>query len=239
LRGFSDSDQGGTNCYPTCEYVFFLNECASDEACIPTRGTDWYDQGRYQQAQYHTWDVNNIMILSAWKYSFQGIANVNSIIYQVDQSGLTDEEKDVVNAELRGICAYYYSQLLDQFGDVPIVTDFEQEGLPEKSSRSEVFRFVESELKDIMDNLPSGVFYGRFTQNVANSILARIYLNAEVYTGTPRCRIVWMLATGLRDMYWSLIISKTLKQPMKNQGKLSSLSLTIIKKEPLETILLP
>lgn len=186
LRGFNDSDQGGTICYPTCEYVFFLEECSSDEACIPTRGTDWYDGGRYQQIQYHTWDARNIMILSAWKYCFQGIANVNSIIYQVDQSGLTEEDKDVVKAELRGIRAYYYYLLLDKFGSVPIVTNFEQSELPEKSSRPKVFNFVEKELLDIMDNLPSAIRYGTITQNVANALLARLYLNAEVYTGTPR-----------------------------------------------------
>lgn len=186
LRGFNDSDQGGTICYPTCEYVFFLEECVSDEACIPTRGTDWYDGGRYQELQFHTWDSQNILIWSAWKYSFQGIANVNSIIYQVDQSGLTEEDKDVVKAELRGIRAYYYSLLLDRFGNVPIVTSFEQSELPANSSRADVFKFVEDELLDIMDKLPSNVRYGGFTQNVANSLLARLYLNAEIYTGTAR-----------------------------------------------------
>lgn len=186
LRGFSDASTGGTNCYPTCEYVFFLNECASDEACIPTRGTDWYDGGRYQQAQYQTWDAKNVMILSAWKYSFQGIANVNSIIYQVGKSGLGATEKEVVNAELRGLRAYYYSRLLDEFGNVPIVTDFTQVGLPVNSTRIEVFNFIEKELTEIMDKLPSTVIYGRFTQNVANTLLARLYLNAQVYTGTAR-----------------------------------------------------
>lgn len=186
LRGFNDSDKGGTISFPTCEYVFFLEECASDEATIPTRGTDWYDGGRYQQIQYHTWNANNIMILSAWKYCYQGIANVNSIIYQVDKSNLTDDDKAIVKAELRGIRAYYYYQLLDQFGSVPIVTSFEESELPAKSSRADVFKFVEDELKDILDKLPSTIRYGGFTQNVANSLLARLYLNAEVYTGTPR-----------------------------------------------------
>lgn len=186
LRGFNDSDKGGTICYPTCEYVFFLEECASDEATIPTRGTDWYDGGRYQQIQYHTWNANNIMILSAWKYCYQGIANVNSIIYQVDKSNLTDDDKAIVKAELRGIRAYYYYQLLDQFGSVPIVTSFEESELPAKSSRADVFKFVEDELKDILDKLPSAIRYGAFTKNVGNSLLARLYLNAEVYTGTPR-----------------------------------------------------
>lgn len=186
LRGFNDSDQGGTICFPTCEYVFFLEECVSDEACIPTRGTDWYDGGRYQQLQYHTWDSENILIWSAWKYSFQGIANVNSIIYQVDQSGLSEEDKEVVKAELRGIRAYYYYLLLDKFGNVPIVTNFEKSDMPTNSAREDVFKFVEQELLDIMDKLSSTIRYGGFTQNVANSLLARLYLNAEVYTGSER-----------------------------------------------------
>lgn len=186
LRGFSDANQGGTNCYPTCEYVFFLEECASDEACIPTRGTDWYDNGRYQEIQRHTWTADNIMILSSWKYCFQGIATVNTIIYQVDKSGLTDKAKDIVKAELRGVRAYYYLLLIDQFGNVPIVTDFKEAGLPVNSSRADVFMFIETELKEIVDLLPATKTYGRFTQSVANSLLARLYLNAEVYTGTPR-----------------------------------------------------
>lgn len=186
LRGFNDANAGGTICYPTCEFVFFLNECVSDDAVIPTRGTDWYDGGRYQQLQEHTWDANNITILSAWKYCFQGIATINSIIYQVDKSELTDAGKDKAKAELRGLRAYYYTLLIDWFGDVPISTNFTDTELPKKSPRADVFKFIETELTEIMDLLPSGVRYGGFTQNVANSLLARIYLNAEVYTGTPR-----------------------------------------------------
>jgi hypothetical protein len=183
LRGFGDDI---SNSYPTCEYVFFLNECVSDEACIPTRGTDWYDGGRYQDAQRHTWTADNAMILSAWRYCFQGVADVNAIIYQVNQSELSEEDKVIVNSEPRGIRAYYYYLLLDMFGNVPVVTDFEDKELPANSSRQDVFDFVESELLEIMDNLPEGVSYGRFTQNVANTLLARLYLNAEVFTGTPR-----------------------------------------------------
>ncbi|NDV94685.1 RagB/SusD family nutrient uptake outer membrane protein [Dysgonomonas sp. 521] len=186
LRGFSDSDQGGTNCYPTCEYVFFLDECASDEACIPTRGTDWYDSGRYQEIQRHSWSAGNIMILSSWKYCFQGIASVNTVIYQVDKSELTEDAKAVVKAELRGIRAYYYLLLVDQFGNVPIVTDFGGEGLPANSSRADVFKFIETELTEALPLLPATKTYGRFTQAVANSLLARLYLNAEVWTGTAR-----------------------------------------------------
>ena len=171
LRGYGSGTPEGAGiiCYPTCEYVFFTQECSSDEACIPTRGTDWYDGGRYQQFQRHNWDAKNSGILSVWRYNFTGVSKVNAIIYQVEQSGLTTEDKQKVEAELRGLRAYYYYNLLDCFGNVPVVTDFTQK-----------------ELKEIIPLLPSGITYGRFTQNVANTLLARLYLNAEVFTGTAR-----------------------------------------------------
>jgi starch-binding outer membrane protein, SusD/RagB family len=188
LRGYgSSTDEGnGVNCYPTCEYVFFLTECSSDEACIPTRGSDWYDGGRYQQLQYHTWDATNQCVLSGWRYAFTGVSKVNAIIYQVEQSGLTADSKKSVEAELRGLRAYYYYLLLDEFGNVPISTDFTETALPANSTRQEVYTFIEKELTDIMAYLPTGVQYGRFTQNVAYTLLARLYLNAGVYTGTPQ-----------------------------------------------------
>lgn len=188
LRGYgSGTDEGnGVNCYPTCEYVFFLDECSSDEACIPTRGTDWYDGGRYQEAQRHQWSTNNQMVLSAWRYAFTGISKINAIIYQVDSSELTDEAKATVNAELRGLRAYYYWQLLDKFGNVPITTDFTNTELPQTKNRQEVYSFVEQELNEIIDLLPTGIQYGRFTQNVAYTLMARLYLNAEVYTGNAQ-----------------------------------------------------
>lgn len=188
LRGYgADTPEGnGVICYPTCEFVFFVEECSSDEACIPTRGTDWYDNGAYQQLQRHTWDARHPKILASWRYAFTGISKINAIIYQVDQSELSEAAKASVNAELRGLRAYYYWQLLDKFGAVPITTDFTAQGLPSKSSREEVFKFVEKELIEIIPLLPAQIQYARFTQNVANTLLARLYLNAEVYTGTPR-----------------------------------------------------
>jgi hypothetical protein len=183
LRGFKDEI---SNAYPTCEYVFFLNEVASDEAVIPTRGTDWFDGGMYQMAKRHTWNADNGMILSAWRYCYAGIAKVNSIIYQIDKSSLTEQDKAPIYAELKAIRAYYYLQLLDMFGNVPIVTDFEDQSLPSNSPRSEVFAFVETELTEALPYLNSAVVYSKFTKNVAYALLARLYLNAEVYTGQAR-----------------------------------------------------
>lgn len=183
LRGFADAT---SNSYPTCEYVFFLDECVSDEACIPTRGTDWFDGGRYQEAQFHTWTAQNAMILSSWRYCYQGIAKVNQVIYAVDQSTQTEAFKDKIKAELRGVRALYYYRLLDMFGNVPLVTNFLDTELPKNSTRAQVYAFVEKELTEILPLLPSTIIYGRFTQNVANTLLARLYLNSEVFIGKAR-----------------------------------------------------
>jgi hypothetical protein len=183
LRGFGDNISLS---YPSCEFLFLLNEATSDEACIPTRGADWYDEGRYQEAEFHTWKNSNLLILSSWRYCYEGISKVNAVIYQVKKSELTEDEKAVVYAELRGLRAYFYSILLDMFGNVPLVTNFEDLELPTNSTRAEVYAFVESELLDVLPLLPKEIIYGRFTQNVANTLLARLYLNSEVYIGKAR-----------------------------------------------------
>ncbi|MFH4966527.1 RagB/SusD family nutrient uptake outer membrane protein [Gaetbulibacter sp. M235] len=184
LRGFND---GITISYPNCEYVFFLNEIASDEACIATKiGGGWYDGGVYIDAQKHTWTPDNRMILASWRYCFVGISKVNSVIFQVEQSNLSDEQMVPIKAELRAIRAYYYYILLDMFGNVPIVTNYDVSELPANSTRNQVFEFVESELNDIIADLPTGAVWGKFTQNVANTLMSRLYLNAEIFTGAPR-----------------------------------------------------
>ena len=179
----------GVNYYPTCEFVFFMTAVASDECVIPTRvGGDWYDQGVYLELHKHTWTANNAKIWAAWKYCYNGIASTNSIIYQVEQSGLNAETAKPIYAELKGLRAYYYYKLLDIYGNVPLDTTYivdPAKGLPGTSSRAEVYKFVEEELLKNIDYLPENA-YGRFTKNAANLLLARLYLNSEVYIGRAR-----------------------------------------------------
>jgi len=219
LRGFSDSDRGGIHCYPTCEYLFFVNECVSDEATIPTRVQgDWGDGGRYRELQHHTWTANNVLFTSNWKYCYQGISTINSVIAQVAQSAMGTEAKDKADAELRGLRAYYYYLLLDQFGNVPLVKEFKkEEDYPANASRAEVFKFVEDELKDIVNHLPAQKTYSKFTQGVAYSILARLYLNAEVYTGTAR----WQDCIDACDKVTGYILEDNYFQSFKTNNDIS------------------
>ena len=184
LRGGSFD---GANGYAFSEYVYFISAISSDEAVLPARngGADWYDGGRYVQLKRHEWDDENVAITGAWRYCYNGISTVNSIIKQVDDSFLEQEQKDKIFAELRAIRAYFYYRLLDWFGNVPLITDYEDLSLKTNSSRAEVFDFTEKELLEVIERLPESG-YGKMTKNAGYCLLARLYLNAEVFTGTPR-----------------------------------------------------
>jgi hypothetical protein len=78
---------------------------------------------------------------------------------------------------------------MDLYGSVPIITEDTPPGNPPQNTRVEVFTFVEKDIKEALPDLrdgKGGAFYARFTKGAANALLAKLYLNAEVYTGTPR-----------------------------------------------------
>ncbi|WP_353136361.1 RagB/SusD family nutrient uptake outer membrane protein [Pseudopedobacter sp.] len=183
LRGGASD---GVNFYPTGEFVFFVSSISSDECVIPTRvGGDWYDDGVYLELQKHTWTPNNPKIWAPWKYCYGGIAATNAILYQVQQSGLSEEASKPLRAELKTLRAYYYYKLLDMYGNVPIDTSYVVSQAPGTSPRADVYKFVENELLQNIAYLPQKA-YGRFTQDAANLLLARLYLNSEVYIGQAR-----------------------------------------------------
>lgn len=112
----------------------------------------------------------------------------------VNGKGFTASQVEEINnfrAEARFLRAFQYWVLMDLYGNPPFVT--EESGLdilPEQISRVELFSFIEKELKEISDgNLVKEARsneYGRADKGAAWALLARIYLNAQVYTGSPR-----------------------------------------------------
>lgn len=179
LRGYTEGK------HYALEFTWFLNECSSDEAVIPTRGTDWYDGGVHQDIQRHQWKTTNDLVKNTWEMLFSGVTKVNSIIYEVDRSALSDEQKSKIKAELRGLRAYYYYRLCDMFGNVPLQTDYTDLALKAKSPRADVYDFIESELLAIIETLPA-TGYGKFTRAAGYSLLARLYLNAKVFRGVEK-----------------------------------------------------
>jgi hypothetical protein len=167
-------------------------EVGADQIVIPARPNGWVDGGIYRRIHEHVWTTDEDIVYATWDRTYSGIANCNRILYQIE-SGLLplEETKDAVVAELKVLRAAYYYLLCDLYGNVPIVTDFDvEEGyLPEQGSRAEVYNFIVDEITENLQFLPtenSMLTYGRFNVWAARTLLAKMYLNAEIYSGTAK-----------------------------------------------------
>jgi len=170
------------------------SEISTDEMVVPVRGNNWGDNGQWldihRQSFTPTTTGTSNLINSAWNDLFTGVARANIVLNAM--SNVTFASKATVVAELRTLRAFYYFMLMDEFGGVPIVTDVEIKARPQ-DTRDSVFRFIESELIAARPDLPAtwpAAMNGRMTQGAVDALLASLYLNAQVFTGT-------VSATGL------------------------------------------
>ncbi|MFI0429580.1 RagB/SusD family nutrient uptake outer membrane protein [Mariniflexile sp. HMF6888] len=173
--------------------VYRAQEVSGDEMLTPARPNGWVDGGVYRRIHEHKWTTDDDIVINIWTRAYGGITNCNRIIYQVQtgQIPVAAEDVDPLVAEMKILRASYYWILCDIYGNVPIVDSFDvPEGfLPQQNTRKEVYDFI---VKDIIDNISmvseenSQATYGKFNKWAALSLLAKMYLNAEVYTGTPQ-----------------------------------------------------
>lgn len=166
-------------------------ELTADELLIPTRGSDWYNDGMYQRAHKHTWLPTESYVGGSWNLIYTGVANCNRVIYQYDQVEEQSEALISISNELHALRAFYYYMAMDLFGDVPLVDryDVDEDFAPSNTSRSEIYDFVETSLIDVIPSLNDAVStetYGRFHKWTAYALLAKVYLNAEVFIGESK-----------------------------------------------------
>ncbi|OCX52280.1 carbohydrate-binding protein SusD [Mucilaginibacter sp. PPCGB 2223] len=167
---------------------WFLQSCSSDEAVLATFGPNWIDGNKYVELHRHTWTKDNAWVNSAWTYLANIIGTANQTISVIRASAPAGPAKSTSLAELKTVRALAYYYMLDSYGNVPLDTLYGVTTPNPTSSRSQVFNFVESELKLAIPYLknPSTATYGLPTKYLAYAILAKMYLNAQVYTGTSR-----------------------------------------------------
>jgi hypothetical protein len=183
---------------------YSLNEVSTDEIVVPTRGQDWDDGGDWRRFHLHAWTVENGGLDGAWQFGFQGVNSCNRLIAQfqtlVDEGAVEQEAADAFIAELKVLRGFYYWQLINWFGDVPLTLDFlTAEAKPSRTPRAEVFNTIVSELETEVPKLPQvvdGTTYGRMNYYAGYALLANMYLNAEVYTGTTE----WQKASDACDI---------------------------------------
>ncbi|HNU58470.1 MAG TPA: RagB/SusD family nutrient uptake outer membrane protein [Aquaticitalea sp.] len=157
--------------------LFNLNELTTDHAVI-----GWGDAGLPDLHGMY-WSGSNDFSEAMYFRLAQEVSFCNSFIKNA--SALEDSVVESFIAEARFLRAYAYYNLIDLYANVPLQTVVSTD-LPTQSNRQELFEFVESELLQIQDLLPSSNEYGRVDNVAAWALLSKLYLNAEVWTGTPR-----------------------------------------------------
>lgn len=163
---------------------------ASDECAVPsTYAGEWYSNGRYQEIQNNVIPPSNRLLKRGWDWIFNGIAACNEIIYETEMSDIEFEGKDKILAEMHTLRALFYYQAMANWGNVPFTIDYTETDYPEQKDRKFIFEFLEKELSpkliSKLDAKPDAANYGRATQAMAYCILAKMYLNAEHWFGTP------------------------------------------------------
>lgn len=193
-----------TNRYSYHGGAWGIQVISADEAVIPVReGNAWWDNGVWVALHRHEFGSIKNFFGAPWNFVFEGATTCNQILYELERTDVDFEEKDNLLAEVKIIRAYLYFLGIDLFGDIPITTDFSDTSLPSQTSRAEAFAFVESEIlanADLLEDAPNAQNYGRVTKAMAYTVLTKLYLNAEVWTGTP----MWQKAVDAADQVINL-----------------------------------
>lgn len=179
LRSSGTANHGG---------YYSVQEITSDEMCIAAKGGDWFDGGILIELHRHTYTPGHDFVKNTWNSTYNAIGTVNE---KLGDGTLNAEQ----TAQARAVRAYFYWRLLDSYGRVKLVTETNTN--PPQASRAEVFAFVESELLGALGipavsagmdltNSPLADGGSAYVMNRygALGLLAKLYLNAQVYTGT-------------------------------------------------------
>mgnify|MGYP002527190987 CR=1 FL=1 len=171
-----------------------LQELGTDEICVPTRGSDWYNGAIYQKFHHHEYTEDMTSIETGWTNFSMGIAlawDAMEDLAQVDfeSLGFEDGTRESMMNQMNTLAASFYLDGLDFFGGVPLYTTTQSDLLP-RSTDLETFNFIDSLLTISMPNLPQKTVLGEQETNtihqaVAAALKARLYFNAEVYIGKP------------------------------------------------------
>jgi hypothetical protein len=169
-----------------------VQEMTTDEVVVPTRGSDWDDGGTQRRLHLHAWGYDDGFMNNPWDFCFSGVSTANRLIYQfqtLSDGGQVDAEvAKAYIGELVAVRSFFYWQLVDLYGNVPYDNDFANAlAAPPQVPRATVYANIVSDLEtaapDLTQNV-DGTTYGRMNYWAAKFLLAKLYLNAQVYSGT-------------------------------------------------------
>lgn len=191
LYNYIGAHEEGEGLQGTCRGIYDYNTLTTDEAIIPIRGGNWYDGGLWKNMYDHTWTATDTDLYNVWKYLYKVIVLSTKSLETIEKykALLTEQQRVDYAAEVRAVRAMYYYYAMDMFGRIPILQSSTQKTADiRQSNRSDVFWYVVKELQEVTPLLANehsnlqGNYYGRVTRPVAWFLLAKLSLNAEVYT---------------------------------------------------------
>ncbi len=187
--GNSDLSSNSGEDYMRC--YFNLQQSATDEVA-----STWLEGDNVRNLTFMSWDANDPWVSDMYYRIFYNIALCNEFLRNATDdkiAGFSEADQTQIRhyrAEARFIRALAYYHALDLFHDIPFVTEADPVGIyiPPRYEAKKVFEFIETELKDIDSELLSRTEceYGRAPKGAAYALLAKLYLNAEVYTKAQR-----------------------------------------------------
>ncbi|MEE4116544.1 MAG: RagB/SusD family nutrient uptake outer membrane protein [Marinilabiliaceae bacterium] len=193
-NGGDDIASSDGNFFTTTRALWNLQEITTDEAICA-----WGDVG-IADLNTQTWSPTNPFLTALFQRLSLSITYANDFIQLTNDN--SDPEVQQYNAEARFLRALAYYWAIDLFGQFPFTTDEDGVGkyFPEIQTREYIFNYIESELLDIENKLGEpGFSYPQADKAAAWMLLARLYLNAEVYTGTARWADVVTYTTKVED----------------------------------------
>ena len=167
------------------DYYLPISTLSTDEMGVPGLGSHLSTGDDITEMLQHAWTPDNTLTNILWSDLYNGVNAANNALALVAE--INENISTIQQAEARALRAFNYFLLLDIFGNILTFKEDILSGnvnVPQLS-RSEVFDFVETELLETIPQLSADPAYGRMTQGVARTVLAKLYLNAGVFKGTP------------------------------------------------------
>lgn len=185
-KGGGNEDLSSNNGQDYMRCFFNLQECGTDEIA-----STWLEGDKVADLTYISWDANDTWVSDMYYRIFYNITLCNEFLRNATDekiAGFTESEQaDIRNyrAEARFLRALCYYHALDLYRNIPFVTEEDPVGsfIPPRYEAAQVFAYIESELKAIDSDLLSKneAEYGRASKGAAYALLAKLYLNAEIY----------------------------------------------------------
>ncbi len=161
---------------------FALNEVTTDQTLVPTRGSDWSDNGNWRVLHSHSWKKDHSFLITVWNQLNERVFKATEIIDPLSASSALQI------AEAKFLRAFNMYFVLDLWGQAPFRNATDAANIdPIVMNASEAYAFILSDINEAISSLPTvgpSTQTNRASKAAAYFLKAKVILNSERYTGT-------------------------------------------------------